>query len=102
MKPRCFPVLSRPSDGAAGPASEPRSQAVREDDSRKDGAEREAASHVANLLQREPAAGRADEGAAGGNDRPQSQSHPGVVPEQALQGQEEIHPHEAASAAAAQ
>lgn len=95
-------ALSRPGHGAAGPASEPRPQAVGEDHAGQDGAEREAAPHSADLLQRQPETGRPDEGAAGGDDRPQPQGHPGLVPEQALQRQKEIHPHEAAPAAAAQ
>ena len=94
--------LCRPGGGAAGPASEPRPQAVGEDDAGPDGAEREAAPHVADLLQRQPEARRADEGAAGGDDRPEPQGDPGLVPEQALQRQEEVDPHEAAPAAAAQ
>jgi len=89
-----------PGHGAAGPASEP--QAVGEDDPDPDGAEREAAAHAADLLQREPEARRADEGAAGGDDQPEPPGHPGLVPEQALQRQEEDHPDEAAAAAAPQ
>ena len=95
-----FLPARRPGDGAAGPAQKPRPQAVGEDDARPDGAEREAAPHAADLLQRQPAARRADEGAAGGDDRPQPAGHPGVVPEQALQRQEAQHPDEAAAAAA--
>ena len=90
-------VFSRPGHGAAGPASEPRPQAVGEDDAGQDGAEREAAPHPADLLQRQPATGRPDEGAAGGDDRPEPQGDPRLVSEQALQRQEEVHPDEAAS-----
>ena len=96
------PVLRRPGGGAPAPPSEPRPQAVGEDDAGEDGAEREAAAHAADVLQRQPEAGRADEGAAGGDDRPEPPGHPGLVPEQALQGQEEVAAHEAAPAAAAQ
>lgn len=51
---RRFPsaVRSRSRNGAAGPASEPRPQAVGEDNAGQDRAEREAAAHVADLLQR--------------------------------------------------
>lgn len=94
--------LCRPSDGAAGPTSEPRPQAVGEDDTGPDGAEREAAPHVADMLQRQPETRCADEGAAGGDDRPESPGDPGLVPEQALQRQEEVDPDEAAPAAATQ
>ncbi|XP_063268509.1 insulin gene enhancer protein ISL-2 isoform X2 [Prinia subflava] len=73
-----------------------------EDHPRADGAEREAAAHAADLLRRQPAPRRPDEGAACGNDGAQSPRHPRLVPEQALQGQEKVHPHEAAPAAAAQ
>ena len=57
----------------------------------KDGArphrpQREAAQHSQDLLLGEPQARRADEGAAGRDDRPQSQGHQSLVPEQALQG----------------
>lgn len=97
-----FSVLSRSCNGAAGSASEPRPQAVGEDNAGQDGAERETAPHVADLLQRQPEAGRADEGAAGGNDWPEPKGDPGLVPEQALQRQKEIYPHEAAPAAAAE
>lgn len=96
------PPPCRPCDRAAGPASEPRPQAVREDDAGQDGAEREATPHAADVLQRQPEAGRTDEGAVGGDDRPEPQGDPGLVPEQALQRQEEVDPHEAAPAAATQ
>ncbi|KAK7913651.1 hypothetical protein WMY93_013862 [Mugilogobius chulae] len=75
----------RPSHGAAGSASEPCAQTVGEDDARADGPEREAAAHTADLLQRKPAARRAHEGAAGGDDRPEPQGHQSLVPKQALQ-----------------
>uniref|UniRef100_A0A8D0B618 ISL LIM homeobox 2 n=1 Tax=Salvator merianae TaxID=96440 RepID=A0A8D0B618_SALMN len=87
---------------AAGLPASARAQAGGEDDAGADGAEREAAAHAAYLLRCQPAPGRADEGAAGGDDGPQPAGHPRLVPEQALQGQEEVHPHEAAPAAAAQ
>ena len=38
------------------------------------------------VTQREPAAGRSDEGAADGDDRTESEGDPGLVPEQAVQG----------------
>ena len=95
-------VPSRPGFGAAGPASEPRPQTVGEDDADPDGAEREAAPHPADLLQRQPEARRADEGAADGDDQPEPQGDPGLVPEQALQRQEEDHPDEADAIAASQ
>lgn len=95
-----------PLRNSVGPASptppEPRPQAVREDHPSPDGSEREAAPHPADVLQRQPATGRPDEGAAGGDDRPEPQGDPRVVSEQALQGQEEVHHDEAAPAAAAQ
>lgn len=101
---RSFPPTStcRAGDSAAGPAPEPRPQAVGKDDAGADGAEREAAAHAADVLQRQPEAGRADEGAAGRDDGPEPAGDPRVVPEQALQRQEEVHPDEAAPAAAAQ
>ncbi|KAH9369972.1 hypothetical protein HPB48_001849 [Haemaphysalis longicornis] len=68
-------------------------------DSGADGAEREAAAHAAHLLRGQPEAGRAHEGAAGRDDGPLAAGHPGLVPEQALQGQEEEPPHEADAAA---
>ncbi|OWK51621.1 hypothetical protein RLOC_00007509 [Lonchura striata] len=77
-------------------------QGGREDHPRADGAEREAAAHAADLLRCQPAPRRPDEGAACGNDGAQSPRHPRLVPEQALQGQEKVHSHEAAPAAAAQ
>lgn len=73
-----------------------------EDHPRADGAERKAAAHAADLLRRQPAPRRPDEGAACGDDWAQPSRHPRLVPEQALQGQEKVHPHEAAPAAATQ
>lgn len=100
---RSFPSSTRRAgDSAAGPAPEPRPQAVGKDDAGADGAEREAAAHAADVLQRQPEAGRADEGAAGRDDGPEPAGDPRLVPEQALQRQEEVHPDEAAPAAAAQ
>ena len=52
------------------------------------------------MLQRQPAARRAHEGAAGRDDGPEPAGDPGLVPEQAVQRQEEVHPHEAAPTAA--
>lgn len=75
---------SRPSNGAAGSASEPRAQAIGENHARPDGAEREATAHAADVLQRKPAARRAHERAARGDDRLEPQGHPGLVPKQAL------------------
>lgn len=94
--------VCRPGFDAAGHAPEPRPQAVGEDDACQDRAEREAAPHAADLLQRQPEAGRADEGAAGGDDRPEPQSDSGLVPEQTLQRQEEGATDEAAAATATQ
>ncbi|PNI37955.1 ISL2 isoform 2 [Pan troglodytes] len=88
--------------GPAARVAPARAQADGEDDPRADCAEREAAAHSADLLRRQPATRRSHEGAAGGDDRPEPAGHPRLVPEQALQGQEEIHSHEAAAAAAAQ
>lgn len=87
---------------APAPTPQPCPQAVGEDDPGAHSAQREAAAHTAHMLQRQPTARRAHEGAAGGDDRPQSPSHPRVVPEQTLQGQEEVHSHEATPAAGAQ
>ncbi|KAG0418404.1 hypothetical protein HPB47_004869, partial [Ixodes persulcatus] len=78
---------------SAGPAG------AAQADSGADGAEREAAAHAAHLLRGQPEAGRAHEGAAGRDDGPVAQGHQGLVPEQALQGQEEEPPHEADAAA---
>lgn len=61
--------------------------------------QREATAHAEDLLQRQPAARRAHEGTAGGDDESQSESHQGLVPEQALQRQEARDRHEAAAAA---
>uniref|UniRef100_A0AAQ4RMN6 LIM zinc-binding domain-containing protein n=1 Tax=Gasterosteus aculeatus aculeatus TaxID=481459 RepID=A0AAQ4RMN6_GASAC len=94
--------ISRTHLGPAARAPAPRPQAAGEDHARAHGAQREAAAHAADLLQRQPAARRAHEGAAGGDDGPQPARHTRVVPEQAVQGQEAQHPDEAAAAAAAQ
>uniref|UniRef100_A0A8C3GLN7 LIM zinc-binding domain-containing protein n=1 Tax=Cairina moschata TaxID=8855 RepID=A0A8C3GLN7_CAIMO len=98
---RALPARRRAgARAAAGPAAAG-AQGGGEDDPREDGAEREAVAHAADLLRRQPAPRRPDEGAAGGDDGAQPARHPRLVPEQALQGQEEVHPHEAAAAAAA-
>lgn len=60
-------------------------EGVREIHACEDGAQRVPASHAADLLQRQSQTGRPHEGAAGGNDRPQSSGHPRLVPEQAMQ-----------------
>lgn len=51
------------------------------------------------MLQREPAARRTHEGAAGGDDGSEPASHQGLVPKQTMQGQEESNPNEATAAA---
>ena len=51
------------------------------------------------MLQRQPAARRPHEGAADGDDGAVSPRHPSVVPEQAMQGQEALHPSQADAAA---
>lgn len=51
------------------------------------------------MLQREPAARRSHEGTAGGDDGSEPASHQGLVPKQAMQGQEEGNPDEATAAA---
>ena len=48
----------------------------------------ETAEHLENLLLRQPEARCFDEGTAGGNDSPFAEGHQGLVPKQALQGQE--------------
>lgn len=103
MRPSSKLLLSgdRSRGGPAGFAAPARAQADGEDDPRADRAQREAAAHSADVLCCQPAAGRTHEGAAGGDDWPEPAGHPRLVPEQALQGQEEIHPHETAAAAAA-
>ena len=93
---------SRTGLGSDPGAAASRPQTAGKDHSSPDGAEREAAAHAAHLLQRQPEAGRPDEGAAGGDDGPESAGDPGLVPEQALQGQEEEPADEAAPAAADQ
>lgn len=50
------------------------------------------------MLRRESAARRADEGATGRDDGPESARDQGMVPEQTMQGQEEDDRHEAADA----
>lgn len=87
---------------APAPTPQPRPQAVGEDDPGAHCAQREAATHTADMLQRQPAARRTHEGAVGGDDGPQSTCYPRLVPEQTLQGQEKVYSHEAAPAAAAQ
>lgn len=77
-------VRSRAHLRAPARAAASRAQAAGEDHAGPDGAEREAAAHAADLLQRQPAARRAHEGAAGGDDRAEPARHPGLVPEQAL------------------
>jgi len=72
-----------------------------EDDADTDGVERETASHAAHVLRRQPATGRPDEGAARRDDRTESASHPRLVSEQALQGQETVDTDETAAASAA-
>jgi len=52
------------------------------------------------VLWRQSAAGRAHEGAAGGDDGSESARHSRLVPEQALQGQEEDYSLEADAGAA--
>lgn len=94
--------VGRAGTCAPAPTPQPRSQAVGEDDPGAHCAQRETAAHTAHMLQRQPATRRAHEGAAGGDDGPQPASYPRLVPEQTLQGQEEVHPHEATPAAAAQ
>ena len=66
----------------------PRRQWV-EDDANTNGSQRETTSHAAHLLLGELTTRRTDEGTARRDDRAQSTSHQGLVPEQALQGQEE-------------
>lgn len=98
----CPFLNSRTNLGPAARAAASRPQTAGEDHPCPDGAKRKAAAHAADLLQRQPETGRSDEGAAGGDDRPEPQGDPGLVPEQTLQRQEEVHPHEAATAAATQ
>ncbi|KAJ1530755.1 hypothetical protein ONE63_005609 [Megalurothrips usitatus] len=71
----------------------------RQADAGADRAQREAAAHAADLLLGQPPAGRPHEGAAGGDDAAVAQGHPGLVPEQAVQGQEARHRPQAAAAA---
>ena len=68
-----------------------------EDDETKDGAEREAADGAAHLLREQLQTRRHHEGAADHDDGTSSKSHQGVVPEQAVQGQEDC--YEAAAGA---
>lgn len=93
---------SRTNLGPAARAAASRPQAAGEDHPSPDGAKREAAPHAPDVLQRQPEAGRPNEGTAGGDDRPQSAGDSGLVPEQAVQRQEEEPADEAAAAAADQ
>lgn len=95
-------INSRAYLGPAASASASRPQTAREDHPCANCTEREAAAHTANLLQRQSEARRPDEGAASGDDRPQPTGDPCLVPEQAVQRQEEEHTDEAVAAAAAQ
>jgi hypothetical protein len=79
-----------------------RAQAGGEDNPGTDCAQREATAYPADVLRRQSAARRAHERAASRDDRLEPAGHPRVVSEQALQGQEEVHSHEAATAAATQ
>lgn len=65
-------------------AAHARAQAGGEDDQGADCAQREATAHPADMLRRQPAARRAHEGAASGDDWLKPTGHPRVVPEQAL------------------
>lgn len=76
--------VGRAGTCAPAPTPQPRPQAVGEDDPGTHCAQREAAAHTAHMLQRQPATRRAHEGAAGGDDGPQSASYPRLVPEQTL------------------
>ena len=62
-----------------------------EDDETEDGAEREAADGAAHLLREQLQTRRHHEGAADHDDGTSSKSHQGVVPEQAVQGQEDCY-----------
>ena len=61
--------------------------------------QREATPHAEDVLRGQPAPRRPHEGAAGRDDEPVAARDPRLVPEQALQGQEEDDPDEAADAA---
>lgn len=76
-----FSPCSRANLGAAASTAPARAQAAREDDARAHGAQREAAAHFAHVLQREPAARCAHEGAACGDDGPEPAGHPRLVSE---------------------
>ena len=85
---RCAPPGAGSAAGlrrVGGGAQEPR----RPRPHRPDG---EAAQHPQHVLLGEPAAGRAAQGAAGGDDGAVVARHPRLVPEPPLQGQEEAHP----------
>lgn len=98
-----FPYFlnSRTNLGPAACAASSRPQTAGEDHPGPDSVKREAAPHAADLLQRQPEARCPNEGAAGGDDWPQPASDPGLVPEQAVQRQEEEPAHETAAAATA-
>jgi len=85
-----------PSRERRGPVTQGRP----ENDEGADRTERETASHATYLLRRQPATGRSDEGAAGRDDRAQSEGHSRLVSEQAMQGQEAQSAREADAAAA--
>lgn len=93
---------SRTNLSAAACTQTPRPQTAREDHPSPDGTEREAAAYAADLLQRQPEARCPDEGATGRDDRPQPASDPRLVPEQAVQGQEEKPADEATATATTQ
>jgi len=79
----------------------PVTQIIRpENDPDKDRIKRETASHAAHVLRRQSATGRSDERTARRDDRTQSESDQGLVPEQTVQGQEAVDIDEAASDAA--
>ncbi len=96
------PFIRRTGASSTANSPEPRSQAVWEDHACADSVKRKAAPHSPDVLQREPATGRANERAARGNDRPESTRHTSVVSKQALQRQEEVNFSETATATAAQ
>lgn len=89
-------------DGIGRPGQQParlRGQRLvgRQTDPRPDGAQREAAAHVADVLLGQPAAGRPHEGATGRDDRTQPAGHTRVVPKQKVQRQETRHRPETAN-----
>ena len=80
-------VVVRPGPGQPGPRRRQEAQAQHAQDcARPHRPQREAAQHPEDLLLGQPPARRPDEGAAGRDDGTQSPRHPGLVPEQALQG----------------